>query len=743
MKILVVSSYPPTHCGIGSYAAQQVSTLREAGHSVEVASLDGHGDTDHRFMLKRSADLARLAILARRFDRVLIHYHHDFFFDGLDRRQLIVHNTLLSGLFKLRGVEIVCHEINFALLEGGVGRAIRFSEAMKWRASSRLWMHTAYEADRLLKLIPRAQVSIREHSSDFRAFSSLDKAAAREQLDLPPEAKLFLCIGFLQRHKGFDRAIEAFQGVTSPDARLYIVGSARIDDEETRHYITQLLDMAKADSRVHIVESFVSDSVFDTWLLASDAVVIPYREIWSSGVTARARLLQRPVIAAVVGGLGDQLTPNDRSFVSNADLSQALEEIAGGVKRLSPTQRADRLRLAVVMPWYAGDMRGGAEGIMREVTERLAARGANVRVLTTALQGYESDWSKNARPLDETVNGIPVRRFPVEPRLRELFEPVNAKVCRGEPVSDAERDVFEQQMIRCPELEGAVLASRDEVDLFLIGPYMFATTLQAARAAGDKAVLIPCLHDEGYARLPSYAEMFRRARGILFKSEPERDLAERLYGLAPDRTAVVGDGLVTDWSADRQAFARRHGLSEYFLYVGRKEEGKNFPLLLECFRAYVRSRPEARLVLLGPGRFESQAGDNQILDLGFVSEKEKQAALTGAIALIQPSRLEAFSLSCMESWLARRPVLVARACAVTRYHVRKSGGGLTFDSATEFAAACDELANYPSLSAEMGIRGRRYVVDNYEWPLVIDRYIAAMEQFSRLEVPLPHARWVA
>ena len=36
MRILVVSSYPPRHCGIGAYARDQVHELRAAGHEVTV-----------------------------------------------------------------------------------------------------------------------------------------------------------------------------------------------------------------------------------------------------------------------------------------------------------------------------------------------------------------------------------------------------------------------------------------------------------------------------------------------------------------------------------------------------------------------------------------------------------------------------------------------------------------------------------------------------------------------------------
>ena len=44
-RVLIVSSYPPRHCGIGAYAHAQAGRLRAAGDDVMVLSPpDGDGD---------------------------------------------------------------------------------------------------------------------------------------------------------------------------------------------------------------------------------------------------------------------------------------------------------------------------------------------------------------------------------------------------------------------------------------------------------------------------------------------------------------------------------------------------------------------------------------------------------------------------------------------------------------------------------------------------------------------------
>ena len=378
---------------------------------------------------------------------------------------------------------------------------------------------------------------------------------------------------------------------------------------------------------------------------------------------------------------------------------------------------------------------GGA----REARSRSSARPRSswpapafeVEVFTTQLRDYFTDWSRNQRAAEELVSGIPVHRFPVEVRRGDLYGPISERASRGEPLDARELEIFFGEMIRCPKLPRALAVRRLDFDLFLLGHYMFATTVAAARAVGDRAVMMPFLHDEGYARLAPYRQMFRAARGALFMSAPEAELAQRLFGIPPDRCAVVGTGLLDPPPVSRFAFARHHGPAAYALYVGRKEAGKGFPLLLDLFRAYRDRRPEARLVLVGPGAFKARRDDGEsILDLGVVSEREKLEALAGAAVLVQPSLLESFSLSMMEAWQVGRPVIVNQACPVTRHHVEQSRGGLVFRDAASFGEALDRLMGDARLSARLGRAGKAYVKREFGWPEVLQRTLAALEEIS-------------
>src|SRR5581483_5323403 len=97
-------------------------------------------------------------------------------------------------------------------------------------------------------------------------------------------------------------------------------------------------------------------------------------------------------------------------------------------------------------------------------------------------------------------------------------------------------------------------------------------------------------------------------------------------------------------------------------------------------------------------------------------------ALAGAVALVQPSYFESFSMVLTEAWARRRPALVQGRCAVLDGQVRRSGGGLPYRGYAEFEAMVDWLVAHPAEARRMGEAGRRYVESRYDWDVVLRQY---------------------
>jgi glycosyltransferase involved in cell wall biosynthesis len=397
-----------------------------------------------------------------------------------------------------------------------------------------------------------------------------------------------------------------------------------------------------------------------------------------------------------------------------------------------------------VVPWYGEAIPGGAEAEARRTAQNLAAAGVPVSVFTTTLQGLGSDWDREALPAGESwEEGVRVVRFPPGPRDGARFGALNSRVVAGERLDPAEEEEFFRNFVPSPELFAHLAAHPEEGPFFFI-PYLFTTSVWGPLVHPSRSVIVPCLHDEGYARLASVRRAFEAARAVVFHVPAERDLAASLYDLSRTEPLVLGEGVDSDWSARPERFRAKYGLQGPFvLYAGRKDAGKNVPLLAQYFARYLRDHPQAaglKLVMIGnlPAPVPPGA-EGDILDLGFVSRQDKYDAYAAARVLVQPSVMESFSLVIMESWLAGTPVMVHAGCPVTAEHARTSGGGLAFGDYPHFAEGLSLILERRELAGRMGAAGRRYVLENFSWPVVVGRYRKLIQRLRAEPLPEPAA----
>jgi glycosyltransferase involved in cell wall biosynthesis len=358
-------------------------------------------------------------------------------------------------------------------------------------------------------------------------------------------------------------------------------------------------------------------------------------------------------------------------------------------------------------------------------------------VLTTCNLSFSSDWSENYHPSGTTEEGgLTIRRFPVEPHDKRAFDSVNAKLLAlgpsslrpgVSPLTKEEAHTFIHQNIKSIELLDYLRAEQQMYDAFIFLPYMFAPTVLGLPLVAERAWLQPCLHDEPQAYFAEIAELFRRARRLLFNSEGEFELALRLFGPGIfSRSTIVGEGIeraTDDAEPPRSALPASLRNGRFVLYLGRRDATKNVDLLARAFAQFKSLHPESdlQLVLAGPGP-ESFAGEG-LHDLGAVSEETKVALLDRARALAQPSRKESFSRAIMEAWSRGRPVIAHRECLATASAVERSGGGWLATYEGEWSQLFARIESFSDQElAAAGARGQAYASDQADWEAVIDRY---------------------
>lgn len=388
-------------------------------------------------------------------------------------------------------------------------------------------------------------------------------------------------------------------------------------------------------------------------------------------------------------------------------------------------------RIGFVTPWYGDAIPGGAEMEVRGLVKHLIAAGIDCEILTTCVERFLSDWSKDYHKPGVTIEGgVLVRRFRVRKRDTAAFDEVNAKLMRGQKITGSEEGIYTREMINSPKLYEYMRLHQADYSLFVFIPYMFGTTYYGCQVCPEKSVLIPCLHDEIYAYMDSFKQVFSKVQGMILNAEPERELAERLYGGYGNHFRTIGIGLDTEFSTNAQRFRDKYRIdTPFILYAGRKEAGKRVDTLAKYFACYKERHPsDLKLVLIGGG--EIALPSEEILDLGFVPVQDKYDAYAAASVFCNPSQFESFSLVIMESWLAGTPVLVNGDCAVTRSFVSQSNGGLYYQSYFEFERTVDFLLNHSEITEQMGKNGQSFVQDNFTWDVITKHYLEFFKQIA-------------
>jgi glycosyltransferase involved in cell wall biosynthesis len=388
------------------------------------------------------------------------------------------------------------------------------------------------------------------------------------------------------------------------------------------------------------------------------------------------------------------------------------------------------MKIAFVIPWY-GDIPGGAESECKNTAENLSRKGIEVEVLTTCVKEFNSDWNSNYyKEGISQLNGVAIRRFKVRQRNTELFDRINSKLMKNQNVSPKEENLFIEEMINSDNLNQYIEDYGSEYDYFLFIPYMFGTTFYGSLIYPEKSILIPCLHDESYAYMHIYKRMFQDVAGIIFHAEPEAILANQLFNMKA-RQIVMGEGVNSVASFDAKRFRDKYGVhNDFILYAGRREPGKNTPLLIDFFCKYKKhNNNELKLVLIGSGHVHiPDKFKNDIIDLGFVPKQDKYDAFAAASLFCQPSVNESFSIVIMESWLCLTPVLVHSKCAVTKNHCIKGNSGLYFENFEEFEGCINFILKIPQIKKNMAMNGKKYVDGNFNWDRIVEKYVQFLQE---------------
>jgi glycosyltransferase involved in cell wall biosynthesis len=148
------------------------------------------------------------------------------------------------------------------------------------------------------------KVAVIRNGIDRGLFHPLDRAAARKELRLEPEAKLILTVASLTPNKGVDQLIDTMAVVAQrhSQARLYVIGEgserASLEARIARRNLTGRVFLIGARPQAELAE----------WYSAADLFCLASQREGCPNVVIEALACGTPVVAADVGGVSELIT---------------------------------------------------------------------------------------------------------------------------------------------------------------------------------------------------------------------------------------------------------------------------------------------------------------------------------------------------------------------------------------------------------------------------------------------------
>ena len=244
--------------------------------------------------------------------------------------------TLLMLYYKLLGKKVVftAHNVNTAKRDGTDTWLNRLTLKSQYRMADHLFVHTE-----LMKAELVEEFGVRQEAVTVIPFginnavpnTSLTRQEARRSLGIEDGQKTLLFFGHIRPYKGLELLATAFQEIVAKntDYRLIVAGAPNKGAEE---YFAQIQQKLSGEIRRGLVTSkiqHIPDEDTELYFKAADAVVLPYTQVYQSGVLFLAYSFGVPVIAADVGPFREDIVEGQTGFLCKpcdaGDLARSIE----------------------------------------------------------------------------------------------------------------------------------------------------------------------------------------------------------------------------------------------------------------------------------------------------------------------------------------------------------------------------------------------------------------------------------
>lgn len=253
-----------------------------------------------------------------------------------NNRFQLLDRTLLMLWYKLfrKKIVLTAHNVNDARRDGTDSWINRLTLGIQYQLADHIFVHTERMKTELLE-----DFGVRETAVTVIPFglnnsisnTNLTPAEAKQKLGVRHGERAILFFGRVRPYKGLEYLLAAVERIMVGQQRyrLIIAGNASKEDKEYLSDIRKIINRSFNRESIIAKFEFVPDDETELYFKAADVVVLPYTQIYQSGVLFLGYRFGLPAIATHIGSFGDDIVEGRTGFLCKprdpVDLAKTIE----------------------------------------------------------------------------------------------------------------------------------------------------------------------------------------------------------------------------------------------------------------------------------------------------------------------------------------------------------------------------------------------------------------------------------
>ena len=237
--------------------------------------------------------------------------------------------SLFFAFLKLLRINLVYTAHN--LLPHEITKIDYLLQFMIYKSAKAVVVHSMSIKNKLVDSFPirSEKIHIIPHGNydTYLPEKSISKNQARKKMNLSVNDDILLFFGNIREYKGLDLLLDAFQIASecNKQLKLIIAGASQKMQLETK-YKERIAQLSSKD-RVIFHSGFIPSENVAFYFIASDIIILPYKNIYHSGVVHLAYSFGRPIIATKVGDLEEAVEHGKSGFLVDCNNPKSLAKM--------------------------------------------------------------------------------------------------------------------------------------------------------------------------------------------------------------------------------------------------------------------------------------------------------------------------------------------------------------------------------------------------------------------------------